>query len=194
MKIKSVSIASLFALVIASCNNAGDPSKNNNTAAAQEVKTIPVHLMDSVEHFFGNENWQVIDGRDTSYILFSRQNEYYIKLYNYKMAHGDSVNNSISAISFKGDSVTWLQSGQQLFLKNISGNTITWGKSNPSDTNLVLYKKIAATKIILQQGRQPIQLTRTITLSDFLVRSRYDFLNGTKLAFKDTSFTVKHGR
>jgi len=193
---RKLSLVILFisAVIFFSCNDTSNDSHKSITNDQSPEKKLPIYLIDSLEHFFGNENWQMIDGVDTSYLLFSRQNDRYIKVYHYKMSQGDSVNNTISEISFKGDSVVWTKPGQQLILQKAKDNEIAWKNNYLQDTTPGSYRSAGKNKIIFQRATKKIYLAKTITLSDFLVRSRYDFLHGTHYAFDTIKFDLHRSK
>lgn len=168
------------------CNNTSKSPGDNEAADTETKKKLPVYLFDSLEHFFGNENWQMTDDAGTSYLLFSRQNDTYIKVYHYKMSKGDSSHNIVSAISVKGDSVTWDQPGRLLVLQKAMNKQVDWKLL--SDTTKISFRLISKDKMVWEEGSKKIMMTKTITLSDFLVRSRYDFIHGTNYAFDTITF------
>jgi hypothetical protein len=168
------------------CNNSLKTPANDVVSDSVPKNKAPVYLFDSLEHFFGNENWLVKSDKDTSYLLFSRQNDTYIKVYQYKISNGDSINNIISAISVKEDHVIWGLSGRQLVLQKAIGKQTDW-KTLP-DTTTVSFLLTDKDKIVWQEGSKKIFMVKTITLSDFLVRSRYDFIHRTHYAFDTITF------
>lgn len=178
-------------VIFCHCTNSSGDAAENVEPGQQAIKDPPVFLFDSLEHLFGNENWQMIDGIDTSYLLFSRQNSSHINVYHYKMSQGDSVNSITSEIGFRGDSVVWSQPTKQLVLINARGKEIEWKDNSLSETAHISFRQTEKDKIVFQRASQKIDLVKTITLSDFLVRSRYDFIHGTHYASDTTSFRWK---
>ena len=173
--------------IIWRCKNKNEAQASISHTDTAEVKLLPIYLVDSIEHFFGNENWQSINGTDTSYLLFSRQNPTTVKVYHYKIVNGDSVNNTESWIRLAGDSVQWSQPGQTWTLQ-INNNHLHWIAGNDS----IVVQRLGPNKLSYQQGGEVFRLHKTMTLSDFLLRTRYDYLHGTHYAFDSSiKFTVK---
>jgi len=183
---------SVVIVIFYSCNNNDNKQAVVNDSSTKEtpVKNLPIHLFDSLEHFFGNENWQMIDGGDTSYMYFSRQSDWNIKVYLFDIKKGDSVNSITTEISFKGDSLVWKRPNEELLLKQALDKEIDWVNTNMGG-EIISFKKAGKNKMLFQKGSRTIFMNQTITLSDFLIRRQYDFLHGTKFAFSDTSFNVK---
>src|SRR4051812_22616844 len=104
-------------LVVAACN---EPVKKDKT---------PKEAFDKIEGIIGNDNWQLIDGTDTSYIYFSRiGNE--INVYRYNISKGDSVNTRMNNIVHQSDSVIWNWDNEELLLTDVDSNTINWEAMN----------------------------------------------------------------
>lgn len=185
---KKYFLFSMLLFFISACNQ---PAKSKTQTLQQSNNTII--KMDSLEHFFNNDNWMKAAGADTSYYYFSRNN-LTTKVYNYKMSKGDSANSLVSDIIISNDSIIWKQNDTiQLFLSAINNNKIEWTKLNSGlqTTPAVSFEKKDDQQIkVLHAGRE-FNLVKTLPVSTFLVRSHYDYLHGTRLAFSDTNFTIK---
>ena len=183
MRFVIISMASLF--ICMSCKD----KATIKDQTGKDFKLLPVHLFDSIEHFFGNENWLLTRGNDSSYLLFSRQTGNLVNIYQYRMVRGDSVNTVMTTIQFRNDTVVWNDEGHQLFLQKAGENLLSW--SEASGTTTWNFQKINTDHILLKKNNDSLLMRRTPTLSDFLVRSKYDHLHGTHLAFDTIKFKGK---
>lgn len=171
---RNVAFFFLISIVLLSCADK-KPSANS---VKDTIALMPVHLMDSIQNVFGNENWRIVNGKDTTYQYFSRRNDLLIHVYQYKMQHGDSVQSVLNKIYCTPKGILWQQDTDTFQLLNAKQNSNTW--VHHSDT--LQYQLILPVTIEQQfQGKRAI-MQQTINLTDFLVRSRYDFLHGTHYA------------
>ncbi len=176
-------------LVISICFVSCKQGNKTKTEVKKEFNLLPIHLFDSLEHFFGNENWLLEKGQDSSFLLFSRQTGNIINIYQYRIINGDSVNQTFSDIHFSNDTVVWNGPAGMMYLDKEEDNKLYWGKIGESAS--IIFEKSADGLIQWQQNGETVTLKRTITMSDFLVRSRYDFLHGTHYAFDTIKFSGK---
>ena len=121
----------------------------------------------------------MIDGTDTSYIYFSRQTDNSYKITQFKLLKGDSSITDQSNISISGNSVTWHRDKKLLVLETVNNNKSTW-KQDDANENFLLSKLNDSTLLIDLPSKQ-LTLKKTLPLSSFLVRAKYDYEHGTKL-------------
>lgn len=153
-------------LVVAACN---EPVKKNNS---------PKEAFDKIEGVIGNDNWQLVDGVDTSYIYFSRIGDL-INVYRYNISKGDSVNTRMNNIVHQSDSVIWNWENEKLLLTGADSNTINWEAMNAGKDKYKLLKTDSLhLSFVLPNGREAV-MKKMLPLSTFLVRQQYDFTHGT---------------
>jgi len=161
-------------LIVAACN---EPVKKNKN---------PKELFDKIESITGSDNWQLIDGTDTSYIFFSRiGNE--VDVYRYNISKGDSINTRMNNIVHQSDSVIWNWDNEKLLLAGVDSNTINWEALNAGKDK---YKMIKADSLHISfafaNGHTAI-MKKMLPLSTFLVRQQYDYKHGT--SYVDSALT-----
>jgi len=157
--------------------------------ACNEAKKNSLEDLQQLNNILTTANWQVNDGTDTSYIYFSQQTDYTYRTYQFKLVKGDSSIISKGNISASGDSVIWNWYNKTLSLENVTGNKANW-KENISGENYLLEKMNDSLLQLNIPGKQLI-FKRTLPLSTFLVRAKYDYVHGTNYTFFDTVFKVK---
>ncbi|MGC8749951.1 hypothetical protein [Hydrotalea sp.] len=149
---------------------------------SNEVILMPIYQMDSIFHLFGNNNWRVIKGRDTSYLYFSRQNDLLIHVYDFKMQQGDSVQSALQKIVCTPKGIFWEKYLDTFRLISASHKEVLW--LNNVDT---LVYNVSINHVLQQRNKSILSIMQpTINLTDFLIRSHYDYLHGTNYA-NDTS-------
>ncbi|WP_167516960.1 hypothetical protein [Hydrotalea flava] len=175
---KRITILSCILLLL-SCG------ENEITKVKQaDVVLMPVHLMDSIQHFFGNENWRVVNGKDTFYHYFSRQNDLLLNVYQFKMNKGDSVHSSLQTIYCTPKGIFWQQAADTFQLRSATQHTMSWVHG----TNTLNFTLLQPA-MLQQQYQNTVSIMQpTINLTDFLIRSRYDFLHGTHYASDTAKF------
>ena len=191
----------VYAFLLFSCS--GNPEKEETAAAEKEVivkspvddmleKKAALKEFDALEKIFNNDNYLIVEGKDSSYTYFSRLNKYFIKVSSYKMVRGDSDQLIIDTIQIDSNNkVIWNWKGVALSLNKTTDYASEW-KIIGADSALYQFTKIDNNQISLSKpNHTPLKLQKTITLSDFLVRSFYDFQHGTRLAFDKRNFTRK---
>jgi hypothetical protein len=153
-------------LVVAACN---EPVKKNNS---------PKEAFDKIEGLTGNDNWQLIDGVDTAYIYFSRiGNE--INVYRYTINKGDSVNSRMNNIVHQSDSVIWNWENEKLLLTGVDSNSINWVAMNAGKDKYKMVKTDSLHISFVFPNGHTADLKKTLPLSAFLVRQKYDATHGT---------------
>ncbi|WP_298301753.1 hypothetical protein [Hydrotalea sp.] len=167
--------------VLLSC---AEKESTTNSVNKDDVVLMPVCLMDSIQHLFGNENWRIISGKDTTYRYFSRQNDLQIHVYQYNMNQGDSIQCSFQTIRYTPKGIFWQQSADTFQLIHATLNSNKW--IHGADT--MFFRLLYSGCIEHQFKGKNATMNRTINLTDFLIRSRYDFLHGTHYADDTTKF------
>lgn len=153
-------------LAVAACNEA---VKNNNS---------PKEVFDKIESVTGSDNWQLIDGADTSYIYFSRIGNG-INVYRYKISKGDSVNTRMNNIIHQSDSVIWNWENEKLLLAGIDSNIINWEALNAGRGKYKLLKADSLHISLVLPNGHTAEMKKMLPLSTFLVRQQYDYVHGT---------------
>jgi hypothetical protein len=180
-------------IVSSSCNT------NNNNAEQSATVTEPVVTINTVddkiqkesalkqfnalEKLFDNQNYQLVENKDTSYIYFSRVNKYILHTYQYKMIHGDSAQLKIDTIQLNAQNkVIWKWKDTLVEFTNATDFAAKFASATSKNFTIQLNRQSNNTLLLKEGNSEPIQLRQTITLSDFLIKSYYDFQHGTKLA------------
>lgn len=153
-------------LVIAACN---EPVKKNNSSK---------EALDKIEGVTGNDNWQLINGVDTSYIYFSRMGKL-INVYRYNISKGDSVNTRMNNIVNQSDSVIWNWDNENLVLTGADSTTINWEAMNAGKDKYKLFKTDSLHLSFVLPNGQTAVMKKMLPLSTFLVRKQYDYVHGT---------------
>jgi len=128
---------------------------------------------------FTTANWRLIGSGDTSYIYFSQQVDNTYKTYEYKIVKGDSSGTKHNSISVSANSVTWDWNNKTLVLENINQNKASWKESRSKENYLL--EKLNDSTLQMNWPTGQLLFKKTLPLSTFLVRARYDFEHGTKL-------------
>jgi hypothetical protein len=159
-------------------------AQQKKESTSNEVVLMPVYQMDSIYHLFGNNNWRVIQGRDTSYVYFSRQNDLLIHVYNFKMQQGDSVQSALQKIVCTPKGIFWEKYLDTFRLISASHKELLW--LNNVDT---LVFNVGNNHVLQQHYKSMLSTMQpTINLTDFLIRSHYDYLHGTHYADDTAKF------
>jgi hypothetical protein len=152
-------------LILTACN---EPAGKK---AGEELKKLSAIITTA--------NWRVNGDTDTSYIYFSQQADYTCKTYQFKLIKGDSSVIKQGSISISGDSVIWNWYNKSLVLENIIDNKVNW-KEKKSGENYLLENKNDSLLQMNLEDRQ-LMFKRTLPLSTFLVRAKYDYEHGSNL-------------
>lgn len=126
-------------------------------------------------------NWQVVDGTDTSYTYFSRQLDHTYNTIQYKLKNGDSSIFNDARIIVSGDSVLWNWNNWSLWLEEVKDREANW-KNHHFGEKYTLRKINDSTWEMSQPGTSPIIFRRTLPMSVFLVRAKFDYEHHTSLA------------
>ncbi len=157
------------------------------TAQARNITSL-VNDFNLLESVFDNQNYLVVDGKDSSYWYFSRLNNRLIKTYYYKIQKGDSARVETGMMqSDSANSIVWEWKNNKLKLTGVGRGQASW-TSVGSDSVVVSFLKLDQDHIRLQSAdSKELVLQKISPLSLFLVRSRYDYQHGTRLAFDTAS-------
>lgn len=128
-----------------------------------------------LQSFFEPLNWEVTNKWDTSYIFFSPVHDSLVETYEYKIADGDSVSTQKNEIAFINDSIHWKFHESFYTIKQVDSNII----SLELDNKKVQLNKISDSLMVLKTIDDSFYFRRTLPISTFLVRKKYDFINGT---------------
>lgn len=181
-------------VLILSCNN-----NNNNLADQPSTLTkpaVPINPIDdkiqkesalkqfnALEKLLDNQNYRLVKNKDTSYIYFSRVNKFIINTYQYKMIHGDSAQLKLDTIQLNAQNkLIWKWKDTLMELTNATEFAAKFESIASNNFTIQLNRQTTNTLLLKEGNSEPIQLRQTITLSDFLIKSYYDFQHGTKLA------------
>ena len=170
-----------------SCGN-----NSNNSTVGDKNATVPpaspknyrLNRFDDLENIFQNENWIMINGKDSSYLYCSRLGKTYFKAYQYRMFKGDSISTRITEIKLTADTIIWqsLKDSMIIYLNKVTPREAVW--SDKAGLQFYIFDKVDSNNIhVTYPDGSAKSLVKTPTLSSFLVRSKYDYLHGTKLAF-----------
>jgi len=138
--------------------------------------------LEQLQNFFGTANWQVIKGTDTSYIFFSQQVDNSFKTYQYNLFRGDTVNAEMGKLKANDGKIEWKFFNKTLILDDIKDNEANW-KDNLK-ANYVL-TKWSDSSLLMKTPNGDLRFKRTLPLSTFLVRAKYDYEQGSKLTGSD---------
>ena len=153
-------------------------------AAAVTVSLATVAQFDTLENLFQNDNWLVIKGSDSSYVYASRLGKTIFRTYHFRMVKGDSVNTVITQIQFKGDTLGWQWPPDTAaqYLTSTAAGKLIW--ADGTGKQKYVFEKISRDHIkLLYPDGKYAELIKTPALSSFLIRSKYDYQHGTRLAF-----------
>jgi hypothetical protein len=164
-------------LIVAACN---EPSKNNDYN--------PKEKFDKIESITGSDNWQLIDGVDTSYVYFSRMGNL-INVYRYNISKGDSVNTRMNNIVLQSDSVIWNWENEKLLLTGVDSNAINWVAMNTGKDKYKMVKSDSSHILFVLPNGHTAGMKKMLPLSTFLVRRQYDYIHGTSYTDSATILT-----
>lgn len=142
-----------------------------------------------LEKVFDNQNWMIINNKDTSFLYISRLNKFLAYSHSFKMSKGDSADLKIDTIHVSADNkIQWNWKGKHYILSSATENTNHW----EGDSSKIEFAKMDASNLVLTLNeKEKIKIVKTVTLSTFLVRSFYDYHHGTKLAYEQKEFVKK---
>jgi hypothetical protein len=169
--------------------------QKDTTAVKMEVITRPAQSFlndyNALEQLFTNDNWLLADKRDSNYFYFSRLGNLQVNTYEYKMLKGDSAKVKHGVIQTEGDKISWNFNGQRIYLVSASNVKAAWSVDGSDSTAYEFMRLDNNFLRITYPDKKQVTLKKILPFSLFLVRSRYDFTNGTKYAFDTTQFNKK---
>ena len=184
-------------MVSLACNEGEKQEENKvdstkiETAKVQDpaVTASLLAQFDGLEKVFNNQNWMIINKKDTSYLYISRLNKFLAYSYSYKIEKGDSADVHKDTIQVgTNNKIVWNWHNSHLILDAATENTNHW----MGDSTKVEFAKMDASNLVMTiNGKEKIKISKTLTLSTFLVRSFYDYQHGTKLAFEQKEYIKK---
>jgi len=87
-------------------------SKVRATPDAAAIATLTA-AFNGLEKVFDNQNWMIIQNKDTSYLYMSRLNKFFALSHSYKMIKGDSAELRIDTVQLSPDNkIVWNWKGQ----------------------------------------------------------------------------------
>lgn len=159
----------LSTLIFIACNQTEKTTTNS----------IPKDKFNQIDSIVGTNNWQMVDGQDTSYLYFSRMGDALIHVYRYQINKGDTVNTHLNNITHQQDSVIWNWENEKLLLVASGDGAIQWTPVNAPSSKYMLQKTDSShISFVFPDGHKAI-MKRTLPLSTFLVRKQYDYAHGT---------------
>lgn len=174
-------------------NKESSETQKDSTKAAESIRTNLSFLHDftALEALFSNDNWLLADKKDSSYLYVSRVNDYLVNTYAYRLVKGDSAQVNYGTIKTKQNDLTWQFQNQPLTLTSATGTRAVWAVIG-NDSLTYTFIRLDKDHIRLTYpDKKEITLLKTLPFSLFLVRSRYDYTNGTHYAFDTTQFNRK---
>jgi hypothetical protein len=176
-------------------NTTQEEKKMDSTKAVNAIVQDPaitaslLGQFNGLEKVFDNQNWMIIKEKDTSFLYISRLNKFLAYAHSFKIQKGDSTELQIDTIHVSSENmIVWNWKGKHYKLTASTENTNHW----EGDSSKVEFAKMDASNLILTlNDKDKLKMSKTLTLSTFLVRSFYDYQHGTKLAFEQKEFVKK---
>ncbi|HYF31939.1 MAG TPA: hypothetical protein VD993_12535 [Chitinophagaceae bacterium] len=142
-------------------------------------KNNPKAQFDMLEKVFETGNWRHTAYEDTTYLFFSREGDTHYKVYRYRMMDGDSVQSAIFNIQWQNDTILMKVDDEYRILTAVDDNSNAWSH----DGAVYRFTKLDSLHLLLDNDGKSIDtLKRTLPISTFLARSKYDFVHGTNTA------------
>jgi len=134
--------------------------------------------LELLQNIFPTSNWQVTRGSDTSFVFFSPQADNNFKTYEYNLFKGDSANTEMGSIRANNGKVEWDIFNKAIVLDDIKNKESSWKDS--TGANYILTRQ-SDSVMQMKTPNGDIQFKKTLPLSTFLVRAKYDYEHGSKL-------------
>jgi hypothetical protein len=187
-----------ISLMLMSCNteqqsNANDAEKiTDSVATTSSSKEDGYKKLDILEKLFGNENYLIVDGKDSNYVYFTRLGRDNFFTHSYKIVNGDSAQATIDTIQInKENKVQWNWKEKHLLLQDCNDTKALW--QNILNTNdKVDFLKMNQQRLNIAINLKQLLLTKTLPISLFLIRIKYDYQHKTHYAFDTSNFTKRH--
>lgn len=194
-----------FFIIVIVCLTACGPASERETKSADSAAAVTAAVAEArsttsmyndfntLESIFDNQNYLVVNGKDSSYFYFSRLNHTLIRTYTYKISKGDSAQVRVNTIQpDEKNNIIWEWNGKKLKLAGADRGQVRW-VSSASDSTAVSFLKLDKNTIRLSYpGRKELVLQKISPLSLFLVRSRYDYQHGTHYAFETGKLKINN--
>ncbi len=192
-------LAIALVIFVSSC---GDQSQEKTTAADTKEDTARIsesirsnlslkNDMDALEGVFSNDNWQIIDKKDTSYFYFSRLGDLTVNTYEYKIVKGDSAQVIHSSFSADKAGINWYFNGKQLQVVSATKGRAVLHEKGRDSAQYEFIRTDNDHLTLTYPDKKKVVMKKMLPLSLFLVRSFYDYSHGTRLAFDTTRFKRK---
>ena len=167
-------------------------NSNDNAIVNNETLVAAYKNLDALEQLFGNENYLMVNGNDSSYVYFTRLGRNNFFTHSYKLIGCDSTKLSIDTIQVnKEGKVQWNWHSKKLLLQECNDTKAFWQNTIVANDK-VDFTKINGKRFNFSINNKQIPLTKTLPISLFFVRTKYDYEHHTNFAFDTTNFTKKH--
>jgi hypothetical protein len=151
-------ILSCLILLLAACT-----SKKNNGRQT------------SLTDFFEPLNWQVSNNGDTFYVFFSPIHDSLVETFEYEIINGDSVNTQHNIIKYLDDTLKWQFNEHLYVISQVDSSKIFLALNN----EMHYLNKISDSLMVLNVLEDSFYFRRTLPISSFLIRKKFDFIKGT---------------
>ena len=167
-------------------------NSNDNAIVNNETLVAAYKNLDALEQLFGNENYLMVNGNDSSYVYFTRLGRNNFFTHSYKLIGGDSTKLSIDTIQVnKQGKVQWNWQGKKLILQECNDTKALWQNEIIANAK-VDFIKTGEKRLSLTINNKQIIFAKTLPISLFFTRAKYDYEHHTNFAFDTTNFTKKH--
>ncbi|MFY7965089.1 MAG: hypothetical protein ACOVO1_09350 [Chitinophagaceae bacterium] len=195
-------IITLLVAVNVACNNEQQKvntvdtmlqSEADKPTVTNETLIAAYRNIDALEQLFGNENYLLVNGNDSNYLYFTRLGKNSFFTHSYKLKNGDSTQLQIDTIQVnKQGKVQWNWQDKKLTLQDCNNIKALWQNDTAAGGDKVDFLKNTANQLSISFNNKQLPLTKTLPISLFLVRSKYDYQHHTHYAFDTTNFSKKH--
>lgn len=191
---KIILLTLLSSIVLVACNS--NQQIDNKANSITQKSTIDLSAtykkIDYLEILFGNENYLLIDKNDSSYLYFSRLGKDAFYTHSYHLKNGDSTALTLDTIQIDATGkINWNWKNKQLILENCDENKALWQSKTDSILKVDFIKNTNNSLSLITQNKI-LKMQKTLPISLFLVRSKYDYEHKTHFAFDTSNFTKKH--
>jgi hypothetical protein len=188
-------VISLYSCDSAATDKTAQTKTADSARMAEEIRSNMSFLNDynAMEAVFGNENWMLVEGKDTSFYYFSRLSDFNFNTYAYKLVKGDSSNVYHGKIIPEQNKLAWNFDGKKLLVISATVARVTASVDGTDSSAKYEFTRLNNSSIgITYPDQKKTVMRKTIPFGLFLVRSRYDHSNGTHFAFDTAQYTKKH--
>jgi hypothetical protein len=188
-----ISISFLLSCESGQKENAETGKKTDTVKVVDEIRSNTSFLYDlrALEDLFSNDNWLIPGKKDSSYFYFSRTGDFKVNTYEYILAKGDSAKVKYTHVVQEGDKLSWNFDGKKLLLSNATAARSLWTVAGNDSLRYEFLRVDKNTVRLTYPDKKEVVMKKLLPFSLFLVRSRYDFSNGTHYAFDTTQFRQK---